>query len=137
MADATEREQRTKTVLMAKAANERRPDDVTGAAALVYDDVPRHIARALGGLGIPYAAWGGLGRAELSSIVSDTPVLDIERRLRVGRLESGDYSITGNDLYDMQRWVWQSHRATWWRRRAVHGTCCLAAVCRAAIGATQ
>jgi len=101
MIDVTEREQRMKAVLIAKPAGERRPDDVTGAAALALGNGPHHVANALRDLGIPYTVWGDLGKADLSAIVADTPVLDIERSLRLGRLKNGDYRITGNDLYDM------------------------------------
>lgn len=37
----------------------------------------------------------------MEAIVDATPILDIERRLRVGRLKNADYRIEINDLYDM------------------------------------
>jgi hypothetical protein len=101
MIDVAEREKRMKAVLMAKPTNRRRPGAVVGAASLVFDSTPQILSQALRDLGLTREAWEELTEQDLSAIVADTPILDIEGSLRLGRLKSGDYRIEVNDLYDM------------------------------------
>jgi hypothetical protein len=101
MTDVAAREQRMKAVLMSKPQAERRPDDVVGAAALSLDGVPQLIGQILSELHLSHTAWGELTKTDMEAIVDATPILDIERRLRVGRLKNADYRIDLNDLYDM------------------------------------
>ena len=99
--DVTERERRMKEALLAKAPNDRRPFEVASCAALVHDDGPRMLGQACLELGLPATWAGGFDKARMTAIVDRTPVLDVERALRLRRLKNGDYRIAGNDLYDM------------------------------------
>jgi len=99
--DVTVRERRMKEALLAKAPNDRRPFDVASCAALVHDDGPRMLGQACLELGLPATWAGGFDKARMTAIVDRTPVLDVERALRMRRLKNGDYRIAGNDLYDM------------------------------------
>jgi hypothetical protein len=101
MIDLADREKRMKTALMSKAVKDRRPDDVSTAAALALDPSPRLMAGAMAAIGRGPQAAGGLAKEQLARIVEDTPILDVERALRLGRLKNRDYSVEINDLYDM------------------------------------
>ena len=101
MVDVAEREKRMKAALMAKPTGQRRPDDVSRAAALALDPAPRLIAETLQGLGLSPTVWGTMAKRDMTRIVDATPILDVETTLRRGRLKNRDYSIEINDLYDL------------------------------------
>jgi hypothetical protein len=101
MVDVTQRELRMKHALMEKQPGDRRPADIAACAALVREDGPYLLAEACLALGLPPTWAGGFEKTRLTATVDATPVLDVERALRLRRLKNGDYAISGNDLYDM------------------------------------
>ena len=96
-----EREQRIAANLQKRADLRRRVEDVVGASTYVYDINPRILPAFLTEFGLSPDVLLGRGKAGMTKVLADTPILDVEMALRRGNFKQGNYVWKVNDVYDI------------------------------------
>ena len=96
-----EREQRIMDRLQKSTDSRRRLEDIVGASTYVYDINPTILPAVLAEFGLPPQALLDLGKAGMTRVLADTPILDVEMALRRGNFKQGSYVWKVNDVYDI------------------------------------
>jgi hypothetical protein len=96
-----DREHQLADYLRAEPSNMKRVDDFVTATTITFDLLDSILPSVTSELGQDGRAFVGLGKDGMSTVLADTPILDVEMALRRGNIKNGSYELEVNDIYDL------------------------------------